>query len=365
MTFYILSAGAYITDNKIEYTKENIIDEFLNLYLYLILPFKLLAGPLENPQIINQFKNISFNFKSTAKLLYSFSWISLGLFMKFCISSRLTPSELLDFTDPVGSFICAFIFELKFYFDFAGYSFIVYGLAKLFNLKLILNFNHPFTANNVVEFWHKWHVSLGKFLQRYILNKNLNIFKSRISKAIFASTIFIISAMWHGGTANYFFWGLFHGLVYLFYIQYFKIKNVPKFIRYMSMFLFFVLGRMIAIDINKGRLLEKWINFFDYNLYELFSFDYLNHLFLIGTSSRSIIIIFIIFIYFEFIQVKYFKKHSPHFFRKPIISVLLFIITIFLGLIQWNFYMRVFKLCTIFALILYVLCIILKSLQQI
>ena len=90
VTFYILSAGAYITDNKIEYTKENIIDEFLNLYLYLILPFKLLAGPLENPQIINQFKNISFNFKSTAKLLYSFSWISLGLFMKFCISSRLT-----------------------------------------------------------------------------------------------------------------------------------------------------------------------------------------------------------------------------------------------------------------------------------
>ena len=128
--------------------------------------------------------------------------------MKFCISSRLTPNELLDFTDPVGSFICAFIFELKFYFDFAGYSFIVYGLAKLFNLKLILNFNHPFTANNVVEFWHKWHVSLGKFLQRYILNKNLNIFKSRISKAIFASTIFIISAMWHGGTANYFFGAL-------------------------------------------------------------------------------------------------------------------------------------------------------------
>ena len=52
VTFYILSAGAYITDNKIEYTKENIIDEFLNLYLYLILPFKLLAGPLENPRLL-------------------------------------------------------------------------------------------------------------------------------------------------------------------------------------------------------------------------------------------------------------------------------------------------------------------------
>jgi len=331
VTFYILSAGAYISDNKIEYTKENCIDEFVNLYLYLILPFKLLAGPLENPQIINQFKNISFKFKSTAGLLYSFSWISLGLFMKFCISSRLTPSELLHLTDPMGSFICAFIFELKFYFDFAGYSFIVYGLAKLFNLKLILNFNHPFTANNVVEFWHKWHVSLGRFLQRYILNKNLNIFKSRVTKATFASSIFIISALWHGGTANYFFWGIFHGLMYLFYIQYFKLKNVPKFIRYISMFLFFVLGRMIAIDINAGRLFDKWINFFDYELYEIFSFDYIYNLFLIGTSSIIVIIIFIIFIFFEFIQVKYFKRQSYHFFRKPIISVLLFVITIFFG----------------------------------
>ena len=91
--------------------------------------------------------------------------------MKFCIGSRLTPSNLLEYDDPVGSFICAFIFELKFYFDFAGYSFLVFGLAKLFNINLTLNFNHPFTANNVVEFWHKWHISLGKFLQRYILIK--------------------------------------------------------------------------------------------------------------------------------------------------------------------------------------------------
>ena len=92
------------------------------------MQFKLLAGPLENPQLIKQFKNISFNFLRTSRNLYCFSWISLGLFMKFVIGSRLTPSELLNFTDPLGSFICAFIFELKFYFDFAGYSLIVFGL---------------------------------------------------------------------------------------------------------------------------------------------------------------------------------------------------------------------------------------------
>ncbi len=331
VTFYVLSAGAYISDIKDSYTKDNFVDEFIDLFLYLILPFKLLAGPLENPQIIKQFNRISYKFKSTANSLYSFSWISLGLFMKFCIASRLTPSELLHFTDPLGSFICALIFELKFYFDFAGYSFIAFGFAKLINIRLTLNFNHSFTSNNVVEFWHKWHITLGKFLQKYILYKNLYLFNSRISKAIFASTIFIISAMWHGGTINYFFWGLFHGLVYLFYIQYFKHLKIPKFFGYLSMFLFFIFGRMIAIDINSGRLFEKWINYLNINSYSEISSNNLNELFSLGLSTGSTIYICIVFIFAEFWQVKYYKKTSYHLFRKPAVSVFLFLITILYG----------------------------------
>tara|TARA_A100001011_G_C14305711_1_gene843005 strand:- start:2203 stop:3534 length:1332 start_codon:yes stop_codon:yes gene_type:complete len=330
VTFYILSAGAYISDYKFDNT-QNYKNEFINFFLYLVLPFKLLAGPLENPQLINQFKNISFNFLRTSRNLYCFSWISVGLFMKFVIGSRLTPSELLNFTDPLGSFICAFIFELKFYFDFAGYSLIVFGLARLFNLKITLNFNHPFTAKNVVEFWHKWHVSLGKFLQRYILIKHVNFLKNRLQKALFASFIFVISAMWHGGTLNYLFWGLFHGIIYLFYIQYFKNKNINKIFGYFGMFLFFVFGRMIAIDINSGRLIEKWYNYFSFNSYSNISLNQINELFILGTSTKSVFIIFFIFIIFEFWQVKIMKRSSYHFFRRPIMSVFFFIVTILFG----------------------------------
>jgi len=331
VTFYFLSAGAYISDNKTLFDRENIFKEYINMFLYIILPFKLLAGPLENPQIINQFKNITLNiFKSHSRYLYSFTWISLGTFMKFCIASRLTPTNLLNYSDPIGSFICAFIFELKFYFDFAGYSFVVFGLAKLFNLNLTLNFNHPFTANNVVEFWHKWHVSLGKFLQRYILIKNLNFFFTRPTKALFASSIFLISAMWHGGTLNYFYWGLFHGLVYLFYIQNFKFKKIPKFLGIFSMFLFFVFGRMIAIDINSGRLLEKFVNYFNINNYN-FDIDHLTKILSLGLSTKFVLIMIVIFIFFEFIQTKYYKKNSYHFFRKPLVSLVLFLITILYG----------------------------------
>lgn len=331
ITFYILSAGAYIADNKIVYNKANLINEYIDLLLYLILPFKLLAGPLENPQIIKQFNNITLNIiKSHSRYLYSFTWISLGIFMKFCIASRLTPTNLLILSDPVGSFICAFIFELKFYFDFAGYSFLVFGFAKLFGLNLTLNFNHPFTANNVVEFWHKWHISLGKFLQRYILIKNLGAFKSRMTKAIFASSIFLVSAMWHGGTLNYFYWGLFHGLVYLFYIQNFKFKKIPKSIGILSMFMFFVFGRMIAIDINSGRVVDKFINYFVISNYN-FDINYLIQIFSLGFSQKFILVVIFIFLFFEFYQTKFYKKNSYHFFRKPLISISLFIISILFG----------------------------------
>lgn len=330
LTFYLLSAGAYLTDIK-KNNYQNSIDEFVNLFLYLILPFKLLAGPLENTQIIKQFNYITLKIKSFHKFFYCFSWIALGLFMKFCISSRLRPDQLLIFTDPISSFFCALIFELKFYFDFAGYSFLVFGLAKLINLKLTLNFNHPFTAKNVVEFWHRWHITLGKFLQKYILLKNLDLFKSRFSKAIFASTIFLISALWHGGTVNYFFWGMFHALVYLFYIQKFKHLNIPKTIGYFFMFLFFVFGRMIAIDINSGRILEKFINYFNLSFYMDFKLEKFIEIYNLAFTNKYTFPIIVIFIFFEFLQIKKLKKKNYHLFRKPLVSLVLFLLFIFFG----------------------------------
>jgi alginate O-acetyltransferase complex protein AlgI len=331
ITFYLLSAAAYISDIKYKYTRGNFLTEFIDLYLYIVLPFKLLAGPLESPEIIKQFDKISFDFKLNIKFLYSFTWVSLGAFMKFCIASRLTPVELLNFTDPIGSFICALIFELKFYFDFAGYSLMAYGLAKLVNLKLILNFNHPFTARSVVEFWHKWHISLGKFLQKYILIKNLNLFESRMAKAIFASTIFVISAMWHGGTINYLFWGLFHGSIYLVYIQILKFIKIPRILGFLSMFLFFVFGRMIAIDIYSGRLYEKFLNYFNIDFYLNISFENINNLISLGTSTYLILYVIIIFFFIEFLQVKIYNKKFYHFFRKPIVSIFLFLMIIIFG----------------------------------
>ena len=161
--------------------------------------------------------------------------------------------------------------------------------------------------------------------------KYVYFLNSRFETAFFGRFIFVICAMWHGGTLNYLFWGLFHGIVYLFYIQYFKKKNINKIFGYFGMFLFFVFGRMIAIDINSGRLIEKWYNYFSFNSYSNISLNQINDLFILGTSTKSVFIIFFIFIIFEFWQVKIMKRSSYHLFRRPLMSVFFFIVTVLFG----------------------------------
>ena len=152
LPFYVLSCSALISDYCLSLrTKKFFKLHWLDLALYIVLPFKLLSGPIENTNLIEKFNKINFT-KNFYKIFNSFSWIILGSFMKFVIANRLVPVEMISFTNPFLSFLCAAIFELKFYFDFAGYSLIAYGIALLFNIKLTLNFNSPFTSPNVVLF---------------------------------------------------------------------------------------------------------------------------------------------------------------------------------------------------------------------
>lgn len=140
----------------------------LDFFTYVALPFKLLAGPLEPPSFIRQLQQWQPRF-SLVRVTAAWPWLALGTVMKFVIGNRLTPAVTLGDTHPTVALLTAAIFELKFCFDFAGYSFIGYGGALLFGFRISRNFTHPFLASNVVLFWRRWHMSLGRFLARYLL----------------------------------------------------------------------------------------------------------------------------------------------------------------------------------------------------
>jgi len=257
--FYFLSIAAVISDVATGRIKA---PNFLNFATYVLLPFKLLAGPLELPSFLAQLENWKPSL-SVVRLTAAWPWLVLGAVMKFIVGNHLTPASTLADTRPIVALMTAASFELKFYFDFAGYSFIGYGLALLTGLRINRNFSHPFFARNVVLFWRRWHMSLGRFLARYLLEPNVTKIRNRRSRMVFTSSIFLVSAMWHGGTANYAMWGLFHGACYFLWISKAKHWKLPRPVGIVAIVSFFVFGRLIAIDAQWRRLLQKILNIFN------------------------------------------------------------------------------------------------------
>lgn len=253
MPFYLLAAAAFVADMA---ARRAVVPRPFDFLVYMTLPFKLLAGPLEAPALLRQIEAFTLRLRRT-RFLVAWPWLAMGAFMKYVIANRLDPARHLVHIDPLTSLATAAIFELKFYFDFAGYSFMAYGAALALGLRISQNFNHPFLKPNVVLFWRAWHMSLGRFLTRYVLEPNLSLWQGRQRKLLFASSIFLVSAMWHGGTLNYLLWGLFHGSCYFIYVRWLKHADMPSWAGVATMLAFFVLGRLLAIDADSARLLAR------------------------------------------------------------------------------------------------------------
>lgn len=327
--FYLLSMAAFVSDialNKLQ------MPRFLDYLTYVTLPFKLLAGPLDLPRLIIKIQHLNPRF-NWWRFSAAWPWIALGAFMKYVIANRLSPAEHISLMTPVAALTTAAVFELKFYFDFAGYSFIGYGMALIFGLRISQNFAHPFFAPNVVTFWRRWHMSLGRYLSRYILEPNLALFSSRQTKIIFASGIFLVSALWHGGTGNYILWGIFHGVCYYLYVQYLKRKTFPYIIGVIAMVCFFVLGRFLAIDSEYVRLLRKIYllisNFWIYNS------DVKSEAtaYILNTAEIKAIFAATAFLMLEYLSIRMYSVHRAyHLFRKPLAALCLLIIFLLFGI---------------------------------
>ncbi len=318
--FYFLSAAAFLSDIA---GRRLAMPGFLDYFTYVALPFKLLAGPLEPSGLIGRIKRLSVRL-SWWRLSAAWPWLALGAFMKFVVANRLNPAANLDLIDPVSTFLTAAIFELKFYFDFAGYSFIGYGAALICGLRISRNFSHPFLASNPVVFWRRWHMSLGRFLTRYILEPNVVSLRGRTAKMVYASGIFLVSAMWHGGTGNYLLWGAFHGACYFLYIGWIKRWAVPKMVGITAMLLFFVCGRMLAIDADLPRLVQKLGGFIDLTaLLEGFRHMSSYLTFLDGPELRALAVA-AVFLSLEILSVsKYSSRRPYHLFRRPVSALVL------------------------------------------
>ena len=188
-------------------------------YLAYILFFpKLIMGPLvEAKDFISQINNPSQKRFNIDNLSSGIKLFSLGLFQKMVLADTFSKAVSWGFSN-IGSatsgdfFLVMLFYTFEIYFDFNGYSMMAVGVSKMININLPVNFNSPYKALSIKDFWKRWHISLTGFLTKYIYYPLGGSKKSKIRTYINIMIVFLVSGLWHGANWTFILWGFIHGI---------------------------------------------------------------------------------------------------------------------------------------------------------
>ncbi|MDR2554193.1 MAG: hypothetical protein LBC64_02085 [Fibromonadaceae bacterium] len=217
ISFYTFQALSYSIDvykKRIEPTKD-IIAFFAFISFFPLL----VAGPIERARnLLPQFcQKRVFDYEKATDGMRQILW---GLFKKTVIADNCATYVnyvFENYQNQTGStLLCgAIFFAFQIYCDFSGYSDIAIGTGRLFGISAMRNFNFPYFARDIAEFWRRWHISLTTWFRDYVY---IPLGGSRVSKLkIIRNTlaIFLLSGLWHGANSTFLAWGLFHATLFL------------------------------------------------------------------------------------------------------------------------------------------------------
>ena len=214
ISFFTFQQIAYLVDSYRQETKEY---SFLNYALFVTFFPQLIAGPIvHHREMMPQFsddKNSYLNHKNISFGLFIFA---LGLFKKVAIADTFAVWATAGFDTTttltlVEAWVTSLSYTFQLYFDFSGYTDMAIGLALMFNIRLPINFNSPYKAQNIQDFWRRWHITLSRFLKDYIyipLGGNRKGISATYANLMIT---FILGGLWHGAAWTFVFWGFLHG----------------------------------------------------------------------------------------------------------------------------------------------------------
>lgn len=217
LSFYLFQAIGYLIDvyKKSSQAEKN----FIHLSCYLAFFPKLVSGPIEREQdFLPQLRELGkVTLKDRGRLSTALTYMLWGYFMKMVVADRLavTVNQIFARPELFDSFwlvIGVFFYTIQIYCDFAGYSYIAIGCARIFGIRLVENFKAPYLASNITEFWRRWHISLSTWLRDYIYIPLGGNRKGFSRKCINTMIVFLICGMWHGAGFHFVVWGLLHGM---------------------------------------------------------------------------------------------------------------------------------------------------------
>lgn len=216
-SYYVFQAISYLVDLYRD-TCETEKNPFLFL-LYLGFFPKFVSGPIERPkELLVQLKNLpQLRLLNEERLSKALADLLYGYFMKVVVADRLALFTVPTFEAPLwhsttGLLLNVFFYSFQLYCDFAGYSAIAVGTARIFGVELTQNFNAPYLSLGITEFWRRWHRSLSSFLRDYVYIPLGGNRKGTARKCLHTLVVFFLCGMWHGNSPTFLIWGMLHGI---------------------------------------------------------------------------------------------------------------------------------------------------------
>jgi D-alanyl-lipoteichoic acid acyltransferase DltB (MBOAT superfamily) len=218
ISFFTFEQIAYLVDVYRGQTKEH---SFLNYCLFVTFFPRLIAGPIiRHQEVMPQFANPAIYRLDLEDLAVGITIFVLGLCKKVLLADYIAPYATPVFQAAVDgvpltfyeAWAGALAYSFQLYFDFSGYSDMAIGAARMFGIKLPLNFDSPYKAVNIIDFWRRWHITLSNFLRDYLYIPLGGNRKGEFRRNINLMITMLLGGLWHGAGWTFVFWGGLHGL---------------------------------------------------------------------------------------------------------------------------------------------------------
>lgn len=213
ISFYTFQTMGYTID--VYRGKVKACQDPIDFALYVSFFPQLVAGPIETPgHLLPQL--VRKRVIDRAAVSIGVYWVLIGFFKKVAIADTLAPLVQHTFDNPdkisgVSSLLGIVAFSLQIYGDFAGYTYIARGVAKLMGIDLALNFRRPYLAVSPRDFWRRWHISLSNWLRDYLYISLGGSRKGPGRTYVNLMLTMFLGGLWHGASWNFVVWGIYHG----------------------------------------------------------------------------------------------------------------------------------------------------------
>ncbi len=249
ISFLTFQQIAYLVDS---YRGETGGYSFSDYVLYIVFFPKIASGPIVLHQdLVPQFSDSTKKHFDHNNFSHGLWLFLIGLFKKVMLADVLAKGADWGFSNisilnGADAAIVAVLYTLQIYFDFSGYCDMAGGISNMFNFNLPLNFNSPYKATSILEFWQRWHISLTSFFRKYVYIPLGGSRKGTVRTMINVLAIFLLSGLWHGAEWTFVLWGLMHGIANVLCRIFCKAwEKIPAIIRSLCTFCYVALAWVV------------------------------------------------------------------------------------------------------------------------